>query len=215
MKNVLLIGLGRFGRTVAEELYKLNHQVMAVDMSEKCVNEVLPFVTSAQIGDSTNKDFLKSLGIDNYDVCIVTIKNSFQNSLETTALLKDMGAKLVVSRASSDFHAKFLLRNGADKVVFPEKQMAKWTAVRYTANHMLDYVELADNLSVFELEVPENWVGKTIAEIDVRKKHNINILGIMVDGKLSASIVPQTVFESGQPVLVLGDYKDVRKCFKL
>ena len=215
MKNVLLIGLGRFGRTVAEELYKLNHQVMAVDMSEKCVNEALPFVTNAQIGDSTNKDFLKSLGIDNYDVCIVTIKNSFQNSLETTALLKDMGAKLVVSRASSDFHAEFLLRNGADKVVFPEKQIAKWTAVRYTANHMLDYVELADNLSVFELEVPENWVGKTIAEIDVRKKYNINILGIMVEGKLSASIGPQTVFESGQPVLVLGDYKDVRKCFKL
>lgn len=215
MKNVLLIGLGRFGKTVAEELYKLNHQVMAVDMSEKCVNEALPFVTNAQIGDSTNKDFLKTLGIDNFDVCIVTIKNSFQNSLETTALLKDMGAKFVVSRASSDFHAEFLLRNGADKVVFPEKQMAKWTAVRYTANHMLDYVELADNLSVFELEVPESWLGKTIAEVDVRKKHNINILGVMVDGKLSASIGPQTVFEAGQPVLVLGDYKDVRKCFKL
>ncbi len=215
MKSVLLIGLGRFGKTVAEELYKLGHQVMAVDVSEKCVNEVLPFVTNAQIGDSTNKDFLKTLGIDNFDVCIVTIKNSFQNSLETTALLKDMGASFVVSRASSDFHAEFLLRNGADKVVFPEKQMAKWTAVRYTSNHMLDYVELADNLSVFELDVPKNWVGKTIAQIDVRRKYNINILGVMVNGKLSASIGPETVFVPEQPVLVLGNYKDVQKCFKL
>lgn len=215
MKSILLIGIGRFGKTVAEELYKLGHQVMAVDISEKCVNEVLPYVTNAQIGDSTNKDFLRTLGVDNFDVCIVTIKNSFQNSLETTALLKDMGASFVVSRASSDFHSEFLLRNGADKVVFPEKQMAKWTAVRYSSNHMLDYVELADNLSVFELDIPKNWVGKTIAQLDIRKKYNINILGVMVDGKLSASIGPETTFDAQQPILVLGSYKDVQKCFKL
>lgn len=215
MKNVLLIGLGRFGRTIAEELYNLGHQVMAVDKSEIAVNDVLPFVTSAQIGDSTNKDFLEGLGIDNYDVCIVTIKLNFQSSLETTALLKDMGAQYVVSRAASDFHAKFLLRNGADKVVFPEKQMAKWTAVRYTSNHMLDYVELDENHSIFELNIPEHWIGKTVSQLDIRKKYNINILGLMVNGKLSASINPDTVFTSDTPVLVLGNYKDVQKCFKL
>ena len=215
MKNVLLIGLGRFGRTIAEELYNLGHQVMAVDKSETAVNDVLPFVTSAQIGDSTNKDFLEGLGIDNYDVCIVTIKLNFQSSLETTALLKDMGAQYVVSRAASDFHAKFLLRNGADKVVFPEKQMAKWTAVRYTSNHMLDYVELDENHSIFELDIPEHWIGKTVSQLDIRKKYNINILGLMVNGKLSASINPDTVFTSDTPVLVLGNYKDVQKCFKL
>ncbi len=215
MKNVLLIGLGRFGRTIAEELYNLGHQVMAVDKSETAVNDVLPFVTSAQIGDSTNKDFLEGLGIDNYDVCIVTIKLNFQSSLETTALLKDMGAQYVVSRAASDFHAKFLLRNGADKVVFPEKQMAKWTAVRYTSNHMLDYVELDENHSIFELNIPEHWIGKTVSQLDIRKKYNINILGLMVNGKLSASINPDTVFTSDTPVLVLGNYKDVQKCFKL
>ena len=215
MKNVLLIGLGRFGRTIAEELYNLGHQVMAVDKSETAVNDVLPFVTSAQIGDSTNKDFLEGLGIDNYDVCIVTIKLNFQSSLETTALLKDMGAQYVVSRAASDFHAKFLLRNGADKVVFPEKQMAKWTAVRYTSNHMLDYVELDENHSIFQLNIPEHWIGKTVSQLDIRKKYNINILGLMVNGKLSASINPDTVFTSDTPVLVLGNYKDVQKCFKL
>ena len=215
MKNILLIGMGRFGKTMAAELDKLGHQVMAVDNREKCINECIDFVTNAQIGDSTNPEFLKSLGIDNYDVCIVTIKKDFQSSLETTMLLKDMGAKLVVSRAASDFHARFLLRNGADKVVFPEKQMAKWAAVRYGSNNMLDYVEIDENVSIFELDAPHNWVGKTVAQIDVRKKYNINILGMFVDGKLSVTMGPDTVFTAEHPILVLGNYKDVQKCFKL
>lgn len=215
MKNVLLIGLGLFGKTVAEELYKLGHQVMAVDRDEKCVNDVLDYVTGAQIGDSTNADFLKGLGIDNYDVCIVTIRKDFQSSLETTALLKDLGAKFVVARATSNFHERFLLRNGADKIVFPEKQMAKWTAVRYSADHMLDYFQLDENLSIFEVDVPEKWVGKTVAEIDVRKKFNINIIGVFADGKISATIGPDTVFKAEHPILVMGNFKDVQKCFKL
>ena len=215
MKNVLLIGLGLFGKTVAEELYKLGHQVMAVDRDEKCVNDVLDYVTGAQIGDSTNADFLKGLGIDNYDVCIVTIRKDFQSSLETTALLKDLGAKFVAARATSNFHERFLLRNGADKIVFPEKQMAKWTAVRYSADHMLDYFQLDENLSIFEVDVPEKWVGKTVAEIDVRKKFNINIMGVFADGKISATIGPDTVFKAEHPILVMGNFKDVQKCFKL
>ncbi len=215
MKNVLLIGLGRFGRTVAEELYKLGHQVMAIDKSENLINDVMPFVTNAQIGDSTSKEFLQSLGVDNYDVCIVTIKRDFQSSLETVALLEELNANFVVARASSDFHAKFLLKNGASKIVFPEKQMAKWTAVRYTANHILDYVEIDENLSVFELDVPSSWVGKTVAQVDVRKKYNINIMGIFENGKLSAAINADTVFAKDKAILVLGSYKDVQKCFKL
>lgn len=215
MKSVLLIGIGRFGKTIAEEIYKLGHQVMAVDRNENLINDVLPFVTNAQIGDSTSKEFLQSLGVDNYDVCIVTIKRDFQSSLETVALLEELGAKFVVARASSEFHAKFLLRNGANKIVFPEKQMAKWTAIRYTANHILDYVEIDENLSVFELDVPAGWVGKTVAQVDVRKKYNINIMGIFENGKLTASINADTVFTSDKPILVLGNYKDVQKCFKL
>ena len=215
MKNILLIGMGRFGKTMAAELDKLGHQVMAVDSREKCINECIDFVTSAQIGDATNPEFLNGLGIDNYDVCIVTIKKDFQSSLETTTLLKDLGAKLVVSRAASDFHARFLLRNGADKVIFPEKQMAKWAAVRYGSNNMLDYVELDENVSIFELDVPHSWVGKTVAQIDVRKKYNINILGMFTNGKLSVTMGPDTVFTAEHPILVLGNYKDVQKCFKL
>lgn len=126
MKNVLIIGLGRFGIHIAMQLNQLGHEVMAVDWKEERVDKVLSFVTNAQIGDSTNAEFLQSLGIGNYDICFVTIGDSFQNSLETTSLLKELGAKLVISRAERDVQEKFLLRNGADKVVYPEKQVAKW-----------------------------------------------------------------------------------------
>ena len=117
MKNVLLVGLGRFGKHIAMQLSQLGHEIMAVDWNEERVGEVLPFVTNAQIGDSTNAEFLSSLGIGNYDICFVAIGGSFQNSLETTSLLKELGAKLVISRAERDVQEKFLLRNGADKVV--------------------------------------------------------------------------------------------------
>ena len=130
MKSILLIGLGRFGRHIAEKLFDLNHQVMAVDQKEERVDSILPFVTNAQIGDSTNPDFLVSLGIRNFDLCIVAIGDNFQSSLETTSLLKELGAKEVVSRAASDVHAKFLLKNGAEDIVYPERQLATWTAIR-------------------------------------------------------------------------------------
>lgn len=215
MKNILLIGMGRFGKYMAAELDRLGHQIMAVDNRERCINECVDFVTSAQIGDSTNPEFLKGLGVESFDVCIVTIKKDFQSSLETTTLLKDLGAKFVVSRAASDFHARFLLRNGADKIIFPEKQVAKWSAIRYSSNNMLDYVELDETVSIFELDVPQSWVGKSVAQIDVRKKYNINVLGMFVNGKLSVTMGPDTVFDAEHPILVLGNYKDVQKCFKL
>ena len=126
MKSILLIGLGRFGKHIALHLNHLGHQVMAVDTSEERVEAVLPLVTNAQIGDSTNADFLESLGVRNYDVCIVAIGNNFQSSLETTSLLSELGARFVVSRAATDVQEKFLLRNGANEVVYPEKQLANW-----------------------------------------------------------------------------------------
>ncbi|MCI7131105.1 MAG: TrkA family potassium uptake protein, partial [Lachnospiraceae bacterium] len=134
MKTVLLIGLGRFGKHIAMKMNELHHQVMAVDKNEERVEALLPYVTNAQIGDSTNEEFLKSLGVRNFDLCIVTIGSDFQSSLETTSLLKELGAKLVVSRASRDIHAKFLLRNGADEVLYPERQLASWAAIRYTSD---------------------------------------------------------------------------------
>ena len=162
MKNILLIGLGRFGRHIAMELSELGHEIMAVDVNEGRVDKVLPYVTNAQIGDSTNAEFLESLGIGNYDICFVTIGGSFQNSLETTSLLKELGAKMVISRAERDVQEKFLLRNGADKVIDPEKQVAKWASIRYTDDHILDYMEVDASHAIFEVEVPKEWIGKTV-----------------------------------------------------
>ncbi len=215
MKSILLIGLGRFGRHIAMHLNELKHQVMAVDHVEERVDAVLPYVTNAQIGDSTNAAFVESLGIRNFDVCIVAIGNDFQSSLETTSLLKELGAKLVVSRAARDVQAKFLLRNGADEVVYPEKQLAKWTAIRYSADHILDYIELDGEHAIFEIPVPKDWEGRTIGQMDIRKKYNINIMGIKKNGNLELSVTPEMVLEPKGTMLVLGRNRDIQKCFRI
>ena len=178
MKSILLIGLGRFGRHVAEKLYELDHQVMAVDKQEDRVEAVMSYVTNAQIGDSTNMEFLETLGVSNFDVCIVAIASDFQSSLETTALLKEQGARFVLSRAARDVHAKFLLRNGADDVVYPERETASWAAVRYSSDHIIDYIQLTPDHAIYETAVPPAWVGKTIGQLDVRKRHHVSILAI-------------------------------------
>ena len=215
MKSILLIGLGRVGKLIAKKLNLVNHEVMAVDNCEELINDVLPFVTNAQIGDSTNKEFLSSLGVSNYDVCIVTISSNFQSSLETTSLLKELGAKFVVSRAERDVQEKFLLRNGADEVVYPEKQVASWAAIRYSADHILDYIELDDDVAIFEVTIPENWVGKTIGQIDIRKKFGINIMALKNQEKLDLTVHSDTVLLEGGTLLVLGKLKHIQKCFHI
>lgn len=215
MKNILLIGAGRFGRHLAMQMMQFGHQIMAVDISEERINEVLPYVTTAQIGDSTNADFLRSLGIGNYDVCFVTISGSFQNSLETTSLLKELGAKCVVSRAERDVQAKFLLRNGADQVVYPEKQLAQWAAIRYTADHIFDYIEIDKQHAIFEVPIPKNWLGKSIGELNIRKLYGINILGVKSHDETNVTVTPDIVLTDDVTILVIGEYKALQKCFQL
>ena len=215
MKSVLLIGLGRFGRGVAEKLYELHHQVLAVDKSEERVNEILPLVTDAQIGDATSETFLRSLGVDNFDVCIVTIGEDFQSSLETTSLLKELGAKKVVSRASREVHKKFLLRNGADDVVYPDGQLAAWTAIRHTTEHVLDYIALDSEYAIYDLSVPADWNGKTVGGLDIRRKYNLNILAVRGDGQPSMVVTGDTMLQEDQTILVLGKWKDIQKCFRI
>ena len=212
-KSILLIGLGRFGKHIAAKLNALGHEVMAVDCDEERANDVMDIVTNAQIGDSTNEQFLKTLGVDNYDVCIVTIGGDFQSSLETTCLLKEFGAKKVVSRAECDGQAKLLLRNGADEIVYPEKQLASWVAIKYTADHILDYIELDSDCSIFEVSVPKAWIGKSIIQIDIRKKYKVNIIAIKEYGKINVAVTPDMVLTENKTLLVLGEYKALQKCF--
>ena len=215
MKSILLIGLGRFGRHVAMKLSELHHQVMAVDRVEERVEAVLPYVTSAQIGDSKKAAFIESLGVRNFDVCIVAIGDDFQSSLETTALLKELGARYVVSRAARDTHAKFLLHNGADEVVYPEKQLARWTAIRCSANHILDYIDMGGDHAIFEVSIPKAWLGKTIGQLDIRKKFSINILAVKTGSAMDAFITPDTLLGEDNTLMVMGKYKDLQKCFKI
>ena len=215
MKSILLIGLGNFGKHIAFQLNQLGHQVMAVDHNEDRVNDAMDIVTNAQIGDSTNVEFLRSLGIDNYDVCIVAIGGDFQSSLETTCSLKELGAKMVISRAERDGQAKFLLRNGADEVVYPEKQVAKWAAIRYTSNHILDYIELDESHSIFEVTIPKEWIGMSIGQIDIRKKYNINIIAVKDKGQTNVSVTPDTILTAERTMLVLGEDKALQKCFHI
>ena len=215
MKSILLIGINNFGTMIAKQLHDLGHQVLAVDQDEARINAILPFVTDAQIGDSTNEAFLRSLGINNFDVCIVTIGSDFQSSLETTSLLKELGGRLVVSRADREVQAKFLLRNGADEVINPEKQIAQWAAIRYTSNHILDYINLDDDHAIYEVSVPKDWIGKSIGQIDIRKRYGINILAIKENGKMNLSVTPETILNENKTMLVLGERKSMQKCFKI
>ena len=214
-KSILLVGVGNFGKHIARKFNELGHDVMAIDQNEERINAVMPLVTNAQIGDSTNEDFLRTLGVDNYDVCIVTIGGDFQSSLETTSLLKELGAKKVVSRAERDGQAKFLLRNGADEIVYPEKQLASWMGIRYSADHILDYIELDGEHAIFEVTVPKEWIGMTVGQLDIRRKYKINIMGIKKNGKFSVSITPDTVLTEDKTLMVVGEYKALQKCFRI
>ncbi len=215
MKSILIVGLGRFGTHLAEQLNRRGHQVMGIDKNESRVNETMRYLTDAQIGDSTNDDFLAALDVSSFDVCFVTIGKNFQSSLETTSMLKELGAQFVVSRASCDAQEKFLLRNGADEVLYPEKQLAKWSAIKYGSKNLLDYIVVNEETAIFEVPVPMLWIGHSIGHIDVRKKHSINIIAIKQNGKLSGPVMPDTVLSKDMTLLVMGDYKSVSKCFHL
>jgi trk system potassium uptake protein TrkA len=211
MKSVLIVGLGRFGRHLAAKLSELGNEVMAVESDEERVNEALPYLTSAQIGDSTNEQFIASLGVRNFDLCFVTIGDSFQGSLETTALLKEYGAKFVVARASRDVHAKFLLRNGADKVVYAEKEMAIRLAVKYSSNNIFDYIELTPDYSIYEISVPPAWAGRTIMQAAVRTKHHISILATKRNGEIFPLPKADYEFKGSETLIIMGRNEDVKK----
>ena len=214
MKSVLLIGLGRFGRRMARKLRELDHEVLAIDRNEQKVNEALEFVTSAQIADATSEPFMRSVGVSNFDLCVVAIGDDFQSSLETTALLKECGARFVLSRASREVHAKFLLRNGADDIVYPERQMADWAAMRYSSDHIFDYVSLSPDYSIYEIATPREWEGKTVMERAVRQRYRVNVLGVKKGDALQPMPGPAHRFEAGESVLILGHDRDVQNLLK-
>ena len=212
MKSVLIVGAGQFGIHIAKRMANLRCEIMAVDSEEERINAILPYATNAQIGDSTNADFMSSLGIPDYDVCIVTISDSFQDSLETTTLLKELGARKVISRAQNDVQEKFLLRNGADETVYPEKQTAIRLATKEASDDILDVFQLDRNINIYEVRVPKAWNSRSIAELDIRKKHNLNIIAVRVGDQLVLP-TPDMILSTDDAILLLGNMKDIQKAF--
>lgn len=211
MKNVLLIGLGRFGRHMAQKLHDLNHQVLAIDKDERRVQEAMDYVTNAQIGDATDPALLDALGVREFELCVVTMGHDLQASLEITALLKKRGAPFILARVSRDAHAQFLLACGADEVIYPEKQIANWAAVRYSSSHIYDYSRLSPEYAIYETEIPENWIGHTVVELAVRQKYHLNILAVRRNGQVIPMPGPDYRFNRDERCILLGSNKDVQK----
>lgn len=211
MKTVLIIGMGRFGHHLCKNMSKLGNEVMIIDKSEERVADLLPFATTAKVGDCTNEDVLQSLGISNFDLCFVCIGSNFQSSLEITSLVKELGGKYVISKANRDIHAKFLLRNGADEVIYPDRDIAEKLAVRHSANHVFDYVELTEGYSIFEIPTLPSWNGKSIRDVDIRARYHVSILGVKRDGKLELLPHANYILKDMEHLMVIGMKKDVDK----
>lgn len=214
MQSILIIGLGRFGRHLCRSFMRLRSEVLVVDSDEAAVAALADEATDAQIADCTDEAALRALGVHNFDLCCVCIGSDFASSLLITSMLKEMGAKRVIAKASQDIHAKLLLRNGADEVVYPERDSAERWAMRLSAENVLDYIELTDGYALYEIPTPRGWEGKTIRELDVRNRHRMNILAVKTDGELHPMPGADYRFTGEEHVLSLASREDASRLLK-
>lgn len=214
MKSILVIGLGRFGRHMSQKLIEEGNEVFAIERDEEIADSSIDIVNNIQIGDARNEMFIKSIGVRNFDICVIAIGDNFQTTLEITVLLKDLGANFIIARASRDVHKKLLLRNGADYVVYAERDIAEKLAVKFGAKNIFDYIELNEEYGIYEIAVPNSWRGKSIIEKSIRNKYNISILATKKNGKLHPMIDPNHVFSSDESLMVMGRHSDIKKLTK-
>ena len=215
MKSILIIGMGRFGHHLAANFLENGHDVMIVDEDEEKLADMVPYATSTRIGDCTNEEVLKSIGVRNFDVVFVCIGTNFQSSLEITSLLSDLGANYIVSKANRDIHAKFLLRNGANEVIYPDRDIAEKVAVRFSANQVFDYVELGNGFSIYEISPLPEWLGRSIVDVNVRSVYNTNIIGVKTPDKdMMIMPGPDYEFKEGEHLMVIGHQRDIEKIIR-
>ena len=211
MKSVLIIGMGTLGRHLARKMIEFGNEVMIVDSNEDIIQEMAQEIPNAVVGDCTAEGVLRSFGVSNFDFCFVTVGEDFYAALEITAILKELGAKCVISKAKRNRQADFLKKIGADEVFYPEEEMAESLAIRYTADNIYDYLELTEEYSVYEMPILKDWIGKTIKSVDVRKLYNINIIAIKNSGHLNPLPSPEYIFEADDHIIVIGKADDVLK----
>lgn len=209
MKSVLIIGMGRFGHHLALNMVKLGNEVMIVDKDESRLEDLTKVIANIKIGDCTNEDVLRSFGVANFDICFVCIGTNFQSSLEITSLLQELGAQYVISQATRDIHAKFLLKNGANEVIYPNRDSAEKLAIRLSNEHLYDYIELDNEYSIYEMPALKQWIGKTIKQTNIRAAFNVYIIGVKKNNK--AEFLPSIdyVFNKEDHLLIIGKKRDV------
>lgn len=211
MKSILIIGLGRFGRHMAQKFMENGHEVMAIDQDEDRADDAVGEIPQILIGDATEERFMESLGVRNFDLAVIAIGEHFQTVLEITVLLKDLGCKYVVARAARDVHKKLLLRNGADYVVYAEREIAERLAIKFGADSIFDYLELTPEIGIYEIAVPEKWKGRNMVELSVRSKYHVSVLATKKEGRIFPLPSPKHVFEDDESIMVMGTMEDVGK----
>ncbi len=210
MKSILIIGLGRFGRHMAQKFIENGHEVMAIDRNEERADAAVGMIRQILIGDATDERFMEGLGISNFDLAVIAVGENFQTVLEITVLLKDLGCKYIVARATRDVHRKLLLRNGADYVSYAEREVAERLAIKFGADNIFDYVELTPEIGIYEIVVPKQWLGRSMVELSIRTKYNVSVMATKRDGKIFPLPHPSHVFEEDESVMVMGTAEAVR-----
>lgn len=211
MKSFLIIGAGRFGKHLAKKLIDLGNDVVAVDKDAEKIEHLNSLLTDSFVGDCRNEAVLRALGVNNFDVCFVCTAEDFQSSLEITSMLKELGAPYVVSTAKRDRQADLLKKIGADDVIYPEKQIAEKTGIRYNAKNIVDLIQISDEYAIYEIPAPAGWVGKTIVDVNVRKNYRVNIIAIKNGDSINAAPGPDYTFRPNDHIMVIGTQKDIMK----
>lgn len=217
MKSFAIIGLGRFGASVARELYRRGNEVLVVDTDEDAVQRIKDEVTHAVVGDATEESVLRAVGMRNFDCVIVSIASDIQNSVLVTLLLKELGAPYVIAKSQSRLHTKVLERIGADKVVFPEMDMGMRLAQTLSNASIIDFIELSPDFSIVELVPPQKWCGHTLAELNVRAKYGVNVLALRGGDGNIITISPSAdqVISQGDMLIVVGENETIEQLDKM
>ncbi len=210
-RDFVVFGLGKFGRSVAQTLSQNGCDVLAIDNNEEIIQDVSDLVTHAVQADVTDADALNALGVRNFDVAVVAISNDMQSSIMSTILAKEMGVDLVVAKAQNDIHKRVLEKVGADRVIFPEREIGVRIANNLTTDSFVDFIELSEDFSIVELEVKEQWKGRTLRELDMRNAYGLNVIGMRQGETMTITPGPDKLLELGEILIVIGSNKNLRK----
>lgn len=214
-KSILVIGLGKFGKHISETFIENDHEVMGIDINEDRADDAVDIIQNILIDDARDERFMKTLGINNFDLAVIAIGDNFQTVLEITVILKDLDCKFIVARANSEIHKKLLLRNGADHVVYAEKEIAERLAIKFGADNIFDFIELTPEIGIYEISVPKIWIGKSIIDLAIRNRYNISIIATKKDNKVKPIPNPEHIFTEDETLIIMGNNEYVNKVTKL